>query len=44
MTAVVAMPHEAGPIQQEWLRSATGTAHPPRFAPAMIADLPVPAR
>ena len=44
MTAAVVVPHEAGPIQQEWLRLAAGTAHPPRFDPAMIADLPEPAR
>jgi hypothetical protein len=44
MTAPMAVPHEAGPIQQEWLRLATGTADPPGFALAMIADLPEPAQ
>ena len=38
------VPHEASSIQQEWLRLATGTAHPPGYDPAMIADLPEPAR
>lgn len=44
MTAPMTVPHEARPIQQDWLRLATGTANPPRFDPAMIADLPEPAR
>lgn len=44
MTAPMAVPHEARPIQQEWLRLATAAADPPKFAPAMIADLPEPAQ
>ena len=44
MTAPMTVPHEARPIQQDWLRLGTGTANLPRFDPAMIADLPEPAR
>jgi hypothetical protein len=44
MTAPMTVPHEDSFIQQEWLRLATGTAHQPGYGPAMIADLPEPAR
>jgi len=40
MTAPMTVPHEARPIQHDWLRLATGTANPPRFDLAVIADLP----
>lgn len=44
MSAGAAVPREATPARQEWLRLAATTAEPPRFDPAMITDLPEPAR
>jgi hypothetical protein len=44
MTAAVAVRREARPVRQEWRRLASPTAEPLTFDPAMIADLPGPAR
>lgn len=42
--ASAAVPREAGPVRQEWLRLATTAVKPPAFDPAMTGTLPVPAR
>ena len=44
MSAARAVPREAAPVRQEWLRLAATTGEPPGFDPAMIAALPQPAR
>jgi hypothetical protein len=44
MTNGPAVPREAAPVRQEWLRLAAAAADPPVFDPAMTVDLPPPAR
>lgn len=44
MSDARAIPREAAPVRDEWLRLAATTAGPPRFDPAMTATLPEPAR
>ena len=44
MTTAPTVPRAARPVRQDWLRLAAATADPPALGPAMIADLPQPAR
>ncbi len=44
MTSAPAVPREAERVRDEWLQLAAATTDPPTFDPAVIADLPEPAR